>query len=159
MWKEQRKVRITASNFHDVYTKVKTLLRMRGREVKTKVTPLLVRLLDPPDLSDIPAIKWGRLHEKDASAAFFNEEGKKHTDPKMHACGLFICKAHPYLGASPDNIFSCSCCGSACVEYKCPYSIKDMTVEEGWEKTDFLDKVDGKLRRDHINITFKHKDK
>ena len=82
IWKEQRKGRITASNFHDVYTKVETLLRMRGREVKTKVTPLLVRLLDPPDLSDIPAIKWGRLHEKDASAAFFNEEGKKDTNPK-----------------------------------------------------------------------------
>ena len=46
------------------YTQVKTLLRMRGREVKTKVTPLLVRLLEPPDLSDIPAIKWGRLREK-----------------------------------------------------------------------------------------------
>lgn len=35
MWKEQRKGRITASNLHDVYTKVKTLLWMRGREVKT----------------------------------------------------------------------------------------------------------------------------
>ena len=51
-WSEQRKGRITASNFHDVYTKVKTLLRMRGQAVKTKVSPLMARLLDPEDLSD-----------------------------------------------------------------------------------------------------------
>lgn len=34
----------------------------------------------------------------------------------------------------------------SCLCSKCPHSIKDMTVEEGWEKSDFLDKVDGKLR-------------
>ena len=34
-WSEQRKGRITASNFHNVYTKVKTLLRMRGQAEKT----------------------------------------------------------------------------------------------------------------------------
>ena len=45
-WSAQRKDRITASNFHDVYTKVKTLLRMRGQAVKTKVSPLMARLLD-----------------------------------------------------------------------------------------------------------------
>ena len=41
-----------------------------------------------------------------------------------------------------------------------PLGIKDMTVEEGWEKTNFLNKVDGKLhvKRSH-NITFKHKEK
>ena len=31
LWKEQRKERITASNFHDVYAKVEKLLRMRER--------------------------------------------------------------------------------------------------------------------------------
>ena len=69
LWKEQRKDRITASNFHDVYTKVKTLQRERGESVKTQVTPMLARLLEHTDLSAIPAISWGRPHE-DASAAF-----------------------------------------------------------------------------------------
>ena len=63
-WVEQRKGRITSSNFHDVYTKVKTLMRMRGQAIKIKVPPLLTKLLYPPDSSDISAIKWGRLHEK-----------------------------------------------------------------------------------------------
>ena len=50
VWKNQRKGRITASNFHDVHTKVATLLRKRGEPVKTKVTPLLAKLLMPRDL-------------------------------------------------------------------------------------------------------------
>ena len=62
----------------------------------------------------------------------------------MHVV-FFFCKAHPYLGATPYNVFTCSCCGSSCTEYKCPYSTKDLTIEEGWEKTDFLE-IDEKLR-------------
>ena len=132
-WIQQRRGRITASNFHEVYTKVKTLLRQRGKEVKTKVTPLLAKLMEPKDLSNIPAIKWGSLHERDAGKAFFTSMAKLHKNPKLHICGLFVLKSHPYIGASPDNIFSCSCCHNACVEYKCPYSITDQTVEEGYE--------------------------
>ena len=124
---------------------------MRGKELKTKVTPLLARLFETPDISNIPAIKWGRLHEKDAGAAFFSEEGKQHANPNMHACGLFLCKSHPYLGATPDSNFTCSCCGPSCTDYKCPCSIKDFSIDEGWEKTDFLEEVDQKvqLKRSH----------
>ena len=44
-------------HFHQEYTKVTTFLRMKGKEVKTKVTPLLARLFETKDLSNIPAIK------------------------------------------------------------------------------------------------------
>eukprot|EP00794_Sanderia_malayensis_P001118 gene1118-469_t len=98
------------------------------------------------DLGHIPAIRWGRIHEKDASKAFFTTIAKLHTNPKLHICGLFVLKSHPYIGASPDSIFSCSCCQNSCVENKCPFSIKDVTVEEGYKKTDFLENCDGKLQ-------------
>ncbi|XP_022792263.1 uncharacterized protein LOC111331423 [Stylophora pistillata] len=71
---------------------------------------------------------------------------KLHKNAKLHNCGLFVLKSHPYIGASPDNMFSCSCCQNACVEYKCPYSIKDQKVEEGYKNTDFLETCDGKLQ-------------
>ena len=32
------------------------------------------------------------------------------------------------------------------MEYKCPYSIKDVTVQDGWDKTSFMEKVDEQLR-------------
>eukprot|EP00794_Sanderia_malayensis_P016402 gene16402-18039_t len=151
IWIQQRIGRITASNFHDIYNKVKKLLRQRGKAVKSKVTPLLVKLMNHKDLGHIPAIRWGRMHEKDASKAFFTTIAKLHTNPKLHICGLFVLKSHPYIGASPDNIFSCSCCQNSCLEYKCPFSIKDVTVEEGYKKTDFLENCDGKLqlKRNH----------
>ena len=72
--------------------------------MKTKVTPLPARFFEPTDLSNIPAIKWGRLHEKDAGAAFFNEEGKQHANPKMHACGLFFAK-HTLIWVLPHTMF------------------------------------------------------
>ena len=150
-WINQRQGRITASNFHDVYTKVKKLLGKRGKEGKIKVSPLLARLMEHNDLTNVPAIRWGKVHEKDASEVLFTSLAKAHSNPKFHSCGLFVLKAHPYIGASPDNIFTCSCCGSSCVEYKCPYSIKDLTVEEGYERTDFLEKCEGgiQLKQSH----------
>ena len=50
-----------------------------------------------------------------------------------------ILKSHPYIGATPDNVFTCKCCKRRiCVEYKCPYSIRELDVSESWNKTDFL---------------------
>ena len=46
---------------------------------------------------------------------------------------------HPYIGATPDNVFTCKCCKRRiCVEYKCPYSIRELDVSESWDKTDCL---------------------
>ena len=56
-WVEQRKGRITASNYHDVYTEVNTHLAGRKKVVKTK--PLLNKVMNHQSLDNIPAIKWG----------------------------------------------------------------------------------------------------
>ena len=76
----------------------------------------------------------------------------KHSHPKLLPCGLFILKSHPYIGATPDNIFTCKCWERRiCVEYKCPHSIRELDVSESWYKTDFLEKVNGaiQLKRNH----------
>lgn len=41
-------------------------------------------------------------------------------------CGIFINKKWPYLGASPDGIVS----DGAVLEIKCPYTARDMKIEE-----------------------------
>ena len=120
VWKRQHKGRITASNFHDVNVKVKKLMRKTGQSVKCKVSPLLAKLLLPEDISELPSIKWGCMHEEDAAKAFLMTAGKKHRNGKLHSCGLFVSKSHPFWGASPDNIFSCDCRGKNAMEYKCP---------------------------------------
>ncbi len=38
---------------------------------------------------------------------------------------FFINTTHPFIGASPDSLVSCDCCGQGCVEVKCLYSKRD----------------------------------
>jgi len=44
----------------------------------------------------------------------------------------------PFIGASPDRIFSCDCCEPACVEIKCPYSINHTTPYDNDIKLPYL---------------------
>ena len=36
----------------------------------------------------------------------------------------------PYLGASPDGVVTCSCCGTGAVEVKCPFSCTEESFSE-----------------------------
>ena len=50
---------------------------------------------------------------------------EKHTNFKVHKCGMFINEAYPYIHATPDFLCSCDCCGEGCGEVKCPFCIED----------------------------------
>lgn len=142
-WVEQRKGRITASKFHEVHTKVKTLLAGRKKVVKTK--PLIARIVHHQSLNNVPAVQWGRAHEKEALDAFVTTEGPKHTNMQIFEAGLFVKRDLPYIGASPDAIGTCDCCGTFVVECKCPYSIKGERVLDAWNRTEFLQMDSGKV--------------
>ena len=68
---------------------------------------------------------------------------QKHKFPKLINCGVYIYKPHPYMGAMPDNIFTCACCEN--VFSMCAYSISR------WNKTSFLElkEKELRLRRNH----------
>ena len=34
------------------------------------------------------------------------------------------------MGASPDRLISCLCCGKACIKIKCPYSVNYTELNE-----------------------------
>ena len=46
---------------------------------------------------------------------------------EVDSAGLFVNPESPHLGASPDALICCQCCGEGLLEIKCPYSIKDST--------------------------------
>ena len=50
---------------------------------------------------------------------------KNQEDLSIRETGLFIDCERPYLGASPDGIVICKCCGKGVVEVKCPFCIRD----------------------------------
>ena len=39
----------------------------------------------------------------------------------VNDCGLLINPKWPLIGASPDRLLSCECCGKGTLEIKCPY--------------------------------------
>ena len=151
-WHEQRKGRITASKFHDVHSKIQALSR-KGKACR--VTPLILAIVEPNILLNIPSLEWGKQNEKNAAEAFMQQEGKHHENAKLIPCGLYLYKPHPYIGATPDNIFQCKCCSPSLVEYKCPFTIKKEDIQTSWNKTDFLVNVDDtiKLKRSHKYFT------
>ena len=134
---EQRKGRISASKFHEVFSKVQVLFRNRGKPLKCKVSPLILSLVDPQKLKNIPSLEWGKSHETSAAEAFMKYEGEKrgHNIPKLLTSGLYVSKPHPYLGATP--------------------SIKYYSIEEALGKMTFLELLENntQLKRNHQYYT------
>ena len=49
----------------------------------------------------------------------------KHEDFTVKDSGLCIHPQYPHLGANPDAIISCQCCGVGVLEIKCLYCRRD----------------------------------
>ena len=58
--------------------------------------------------------------EPEAANCFLELMKTTHKNPSLAECGLYVDPDFPFIGASPDRIFSCDCCEPACVEIKCP---------------------------------------
>ena len=69
---------------------------------------------------NIPALKYGRMTEPIALRAYESDMIKNgHTNVKISLAGLFVDKNKIYIGASPDALVECDCCGKGLVEIKC----------------------------------------
>jgi hypothetical protein len=74
---------------------------------------------------NIPSLKYGREMEGKAKEVFWKYFKTNHREAIIRECGLFIHEEKQYLGASPDSLVECACCGKGVVEIKCPSSIID----------------------------------
>jgi hypothetical protein len=106
LWMRERGFRVTASTVLDF---TKNPFQMIDKTLWN----------NRPDLSNVPAINWGREHEQDAILAYEEKFGE------TTKCGLFVSKDYPYLGASPDAIH-----GDFIIEIKCPFSLKKNHPED-----------------------------
>lgn len=67
---------------------------------------------------DFFTYRWGCHHEKQAREAYRKKMESVHENFQIFDSGLWINKDFPYLGASPDGIVSCDCCGIGLCEIK-----------------------------------------
>ena len=139
-WVEHRVGKITASNANACI-----------RTKQDQPAPSLIKkLCDPkPTSLNNPAVKWGNAHENDAYCEYVKIMCRKGGDPATHRSGLaytdeavnkfhhkphvtksglHIVKEKPWLGASPDGLVSCECCGEGILEIKCPYKFRDVPI-------------------------------
>ena len=91
-------------------------------------------------LYDVPreakSLQWGRDHEEDARQAYSRKSGPTMI---LICSGLVIHPEHGWLACSPDDLVSDTVAESqGLVEYKCPYTARDITVEEACKKKDFM---------------------
>jgi len=75
--------------------------------------------------------RWGNNNEEKAVAELqkllMNENN--HEDFVIQEVGLVISESNFFLAASPDRLFSCNCHGLGCIEVKCPFKHRNVTVD------------------------------
>ena len=55
---------------------------------------------------------------------------ESHDEFELKECGFHIIPELPFIGASPDGLVNCKCCGDGCLEVKCPFCRKDEFIFE-----------------------------
>ena len=95
------------------------------------------------------ATKWGIEKEHQAKCDFLVLFKQTHENGNLVDCGLNISLDYPFIGASPDGMLTCDCCGTCCVEVKCPYSRRGEIIDEN---IPYLKKCDD----DELRLDKKH---
>ncbi|CAH3153293.1 unnamed protein product [Porites lobata] len=70
--------------------------------------------------------KWGISNESKAGEAYEFSIADQHLNLSVVDSELHINENWPVLGASPDGLVFCECCGKGLFEIKCPYMCKEM---------------------------------
>uniref|UniRef100_A0AAY5KB43 YqaJ viral recombinase domain-containing protein n=1 Tax=Esox lucius TaxID=8010 RepID=A0AAY5KB43_ESOLU len=116
-WHQHRIGRITSTAFHRVCT------ASEGTD-KTNLVKKTMHYGDS-ELHRVPAVLWGIDKEDTARKHYTDEMSKIHDNFSVQLSGLVVRNDQPHLGASPDGLVSCSCCGRGTLEIKCPYKYRD----------------------------------
>jgi len=117
-WVTERKTRLTASNFGSILS-------------RKKVTDKFVMtILDPKPFTSAPT-SYGISNEKTAIQQYIEKTGNH-----AHDCGLIVNHAFPFLGGTPDGKV-CEKGNTGLIEVKCPYAVRNSSIEEACNSTTF----------------------
>lgn len=101
---------------------------------------------------------WGCTHEKEARDTYMRAmtESHMHVDFTVADSGFVINPKWPHIGASPDGLVDCACCGEGVVEIKCPFCHRNDGIQEAAQDKMFcLQKgSDGTYKLDHSHAYY-----
>jgi len=120
LWQRFRSGRITASRMHSVC-----------HSSPSQPSQSLVLSVCYPENSTFKtaATSWGCRHEQTARELDAQTMATSHDNFVLEKAGFAINPNFPIIGATPDGLVSCDCCGTGVVEIKCPYSVRHSTTE------------------------------
>ena len=117
-WHHYCKGLITASHFHEIIC----------HSWRSYPQSIIETIMQYSTLNAaIPALKWGRENEDNAIKQYMAESIGKHVNLEHRCAGLSIDINNPFLGASPDGVISCDCCGIGLLEVKCTYKYRSVS--------------------------------
>ena len=100
-----------------------SLLKRVCKTDPNKPSKSLVKQICYPELVEFTsqATQWVCSHEKVALNFYTSKMGVHHGNVRVEDCGFYLSHQFPHIGASPDAIVQCDCCGKGYIEIKCPY--------------------------------------
>ena len=114
-WFEHRKGRLTASSF-------RAICHTSCEKPSKSLIARILQLTPPPKSA---ALTWGIRNEPKARKAYEFVMKSSHSSFSVETTGLHVNLKYPYIGASPDGLTSCTCCGKGILEIKCPFSVRN----------------------------------
>ena len=102
-----------------------------------------------------PKLPLGAVNtKKDALQAYETQMSASHKGLRISSCGFFVSVKQPFLGASPDALINCTCCGQGIIEIKCPFCASETSLQEAADRgkhfcLNELPDRKFQLRRDH----------
>lgn len=120
IWHEMRIGRITASVAHSVM----------HTNPDVPAVSLMEKICMPQVQNSTTAMSWGKEKEPVALETFSKAYGECHSNLQVVPTGMRISENYPFLGASPDSLATCTCCGTCVVEVKCPFKYRDSSDED-----------------------------
>ena len=99
---------------------------------------------------------YGCKHESQAKEKYFKSTIKDHSKLEVIDSGLVLNPKWPHIGASPDGIVWCECCGRGALEIKCPYCHQGESIDKAatHDKKFCLKKIDGSLSLDKTHAYY-----
>ncbi|XP_065069968.1 uncharacterized protein LOC135694980 [Rhopilema esculentum] len=123
-WFDERCKRVTASHFRkNIWPKaiINSITRARATEKENLPAPL----------------KWGIVYE-DVAITRYIESKRLDGNFQIKKCGFIINTAIPWLGCSPDGVVLRDNVPAGCIEVKCPFTKREMTLASASEEKSFF---------------------
>lgn len=124
-WYVWRAGRITASMMHAVF----------ATTVEKPAITVVNRVCYPVNSVYNVQTTWGLEHEQDARHAYTQKMSVCHKNLQVCMCGFLVNTAYPEVGASPDGLTTCECCGKGCLEIKCPFKYRSDSFQHWMRMT------------------------